>query len=86
MSENDEKLVVYNRYSTPMEALIVNGLLSSANIYAEVINNDLSYAGFGTGIIGESQAGLLVRKEDVEKIDELLAAKFKQNELTDEFK
>lgn len=84
MSENKDKLVVYKRFCTPQEAYVLNGLLDSEGIYAEVINDNLAYSGFGVGMTNISQAGLLVREEDIEKIDALLNAEFKAEDLAEE--
>lgn len=85
MSEELEKLVVYKRFATLGEAKIEESLLSAMEIYTEVIGEGTAelFPGSSSEML---QAGLLVRKEDIERIDAVLNARFKESDLTNEFK
>ncbi|MFI3261641.1 MAG: hypothetical protein R3Y26_01905 [Rikenellaceae bacterium] len=85
MSEELEKLVVYKRFATLGEAKIVESLLSAMEIYTEVIGEGTAelFPGSSSEML---HAGLLVRKEDIERIDAVLNARFKESDLTNEFK
>lgn len=85
MAEDQEKLVVYKRFATTSEALVVQSLLSSIDIYTEVINEGTSDL-FPSSPSEAFQPGLLVRKDDIDKIEEVLKARFSEADMSDTYR
>jgi hypothetical protein len=72
-------IVTLRTFSNEAEALIVKGLLDSAGINSSLIHEDV------TGLLpmlgGQTGIELAVAAEDAKRPQELLAAKFDENEL-----
>lgn len=85
MKDLGNGLVVVAYYTTSHEAEIVQALLSSFKIYTELINKTASEI-LPISTSEEFQVKLLANQSDVERINEILNAKFKESDLTNEFK
>lgn len=85
MSNDSQDLVVVRKFASTNEALIVKGLLDSNNIDTELVNENMSDL-FPGSPMEEFQAKIVARAEDVDKINEILSAKFKESDLNNDFK